>query len=266
MGAWSWVRASVSCPLVSWTRLGVAACLLTCGFANGQQSPRATEPGANWTNTQTVSVATLRIPPKAWEHFVKANAAANAKRVDEFERETTKALAIEPAFAEIYVLRAHWKVLTGQYDAAVADIVQAQRIQPDMFWAGLILAQAYNGAHRFHDAMVVLNNLHGSQADTWQAKYEMARAAIGLRDIELSLRWTGLAMAAAPEDFAEVHLLRANALLVANRWNDSVRELETYLETAKEKNKREQVTKLLTWARAMATDPGAASQQNVASR
>jgi tetratricopeptide (TPR) repeat protein len=96
-------------------------------------------------------------------------------------------------------------------------------------WAGVILAGAYNGAHRWADAEVVLDNLQGAEADTWQARYERARSAIGRRDVEGALRWSGQALAMAPDSFVDVHLLRAHALSLAGRWPAAIAEMETYL-------------------------------------
>jgi hypothetical protein len=94
-------------------------------------------------------------------------------------------------------------------------VEQAQRVEPGVAWAGVILAGAYNGAHRWADAVVVLENLQGAEADTWQARYERTRAAIGPRDVEGALHSSEQAVTMAPASFVEVHLLRAHALSLA---------------------------------------------------
>jgi tetratricopeptide (TPR) repeat protein len=180
----------------------------------------------------TVSVATLRMPEKAWTHFERARDAMQANRTEEFERETAKALEVAPNFAAVYLLRAIHEVSGHQFDTAIADVEQAQRAEPGVAWAGVILAGAYNGAHRWADAVVVLENLQGAEADTWQAGYERARAAIGRRDAEGALHWSEQAVAMAPANYAEVHLLRAHALSLAGRWPAAIAEMETYLATA----------------------------------
>lgn len=256
MSAWGQAKSMAGWWLAVWVGLGAVlgiGILVGEGAASAQSLPVQ---GMAWGANRTVSVATLRIPAKAWEHFTKANAAVEANRPEEFERETAKALAIEPQFAEVYLLRAHAKVMARQFDGAIADVVEARRIEPAVSWAGVLLAQAYNGAHRFHDAVLTLDMLHGWEADVWQVKYERARAAIGLKDAEGGLRWSDATVAAAPEGYTEVHLLRANALVVAARWSGAVRELEVYLADDTVQAKRAQVVALLEYTRGMAAGSG----------
>jgi tetratricopeptide (TPR) repeat protein len=172
-----------------------------------------------------------------------------ANRTEEFERETAKALAVAPNFAAVYLRRAIHEVSGHQFDAAIADVEQAQRAEPGVAWAGVILAGAYNGAHRWADAVIVLENLQGAEADTWQARYEWARAAIGRRDAEGALHWSEQAVAMAPANYAEVHLLRAHALSLAGRWPAAIAEMETYLATEQPQPHRAEVLAMLEQAR-----------------
>lgn len=238
-------RLSVGCVLICMGAMGA-------GLAVGQSRPTRLAQRVASGGPPTISVASLKIPEKAWIHYEKARMAAQENRIGEYERETRKALEIAPAFAEVYVLRASYEVNVRRYDAAIADAVEARRIQPGVEWAGVVLAGAYNGAHRYADASVISENLHGSEADTWQAKYERARAAIGRGDVEGALRWSASAMATAPEGCAEVHLLRANALSMTRRWSAAVVELETYLDLDKGPQHRAEVLVLLERTRGLA--------------
>jgi predicted Zn-dependent protease len=263
MSAWGRAKNMAGWWLAVWLGLGAVlgiGILVGEGAASAQLLPVQ---GRTWGPDQTVSVAALKVPAKAWEHFAKANAAVEANRREEFERESAKALAIEPKFAEVYLLRAHAKVMARQFDGAIEDVVEARRIEPEVSWAGVLLAQAYNGAHRFHDAVLALDTLHGWEADVWQAKYERTRAAIGLKDAEGSLRWSDATLAVAPDGYTEVHLLRANALVVAERWSGAVRELEAYLADDTKQTKRVQVVALLAYTRGMAAGVG---EMNLTSR
>ena len=58
----------------------------------------------------------------------------------EYEQETAKALQIAPAFAEVYLLRAVQEVSAHRFDAAIEALEQAQRVEPGVAWAGMILA------------------------------------------------------------------------------------------------------------------------------
>jgi tetratricopeptide (TPR) repeat protein len=177
----------------------------------------------------TVSLASLRIPERAQEHFANACDAYEARRYDEMDRETARALDLAPNYANVYLLRAERDNAEHHYEDAIAEVLEAQRLEPGVGWAGILLAGAYNGLHRWNDALAILDNLRGAEAETWQAHYERARVAIGLGDIAGGLHWSELALATAPPDIAEVHLVRANALDLAERWSAAAAEIETCL-------------------------------------
>jgi tetratricopeptide (TPR) repeat protein len=179
----------------------------------------------------TVSVATLRIPEKAWKHFAKAKAAAERNRLAESDREAQKAIEIAPDFAEAYLLRAQVEILAHSFEAAIESLKEARRVEPDVQWAGVLLAGAYNGLHRYEDARSVLGGLHGCEAQTWQAAYEGARAAIGLNDVGTALLLSALALETAPEGFPDVQLVRTNAFLRARRWLEAQGQMELYLQS-----------------------------------
>ena len=205
----------------------------------------------------TVSVASLQIPEKAWTHFDRARDAMQTDQVERFERETAKALELAPNFAAVYLLRAIYEVKAQRFEAAIEDVMQAQRVEPGVAWAGVILAGAYNGEHRWADAVVMLENLHGAEADTWQARYERTRAAIGSRDMEGALHWNEQAVTMAPASCPEVHLLRAHALTLARRWAAAIAEMETYLAMDPPQARRMEVLALLEDTRGLARKDGA---------
>jgi len=198
----------------------------------------------------TVSVAALRVSREAWRHFDRAKSAVEHSRLEEFERETAKALEIAPEFAEAHLLRATVLVRAMRFPAAVDEVEAARRSDPDVIWAGVILAGAYNGMHRYDDALRVLNAQHGIESDSWQAKYERSRAEIGLGDVAAGLRWSARALDSAPEEFADVHLVRANALLLGRRWSEAQSQMAIYLGSKTPQVHRAQVLALRDVVRA----------------
>lgn len=185
---------------------------------------------SNQANLGTmVSVAGLLIPERAWEHYRRARAAALANHEQDFARECDAALAVEPRFAALYVLRASRKVRRFQFQAAVEDIQKARQIEPDVAWAGITLASAYNGLHHYAEAYAVLSGLRAPESTTWQAAYEFARATTGREDVAAALRWSAVTLKIAPPDCLNAHLLRANALHLARRPAEAVHELRLYL-------------------------------------
>lgn len=208
-----------------------AICAATTGLsaigARAQQVPQHfnVSPSAG----ATVSVATLRIPDKAWKHFAKAKTAAEHNRPDESGREIAQAIAIAPDFAAAYLLRADLQIKAHAFAEAIDSVAQARRSDPEIPLAGILLAGAYNGLRRYSEANLVLKNLHGAEAQSWQATYERARAATGLSDIDAALLWSTQALELAPEHFPDVYLVRANALMLAQRWTEAEVQLQTYL-------------------------------------
>jgi tetratricopeptide (TPR) repeat protein len=201
--------------------------VLAGGLGHGQQM--AERFNVPFGTGVTVSVATLRVPEKAWRHFAKAKEAAEHNRLQESDRETAKALAIAPDFASAYLLRADSEVREHSFEAAIANVKEARRVEPNLMWAGVVLAGAYNGLRQYEDARQVLLHVHGAESESWQAAHERARAAIGLNDIEGALHWSEIALGVAPESFPDARLVRTNALMLAHRWNEAQRQIEVYL-------------------------------------
>jgi tetratricopeptide (TPR) repeat protein len=181
------------------------------------------------TRTTTVSVATLRVPPQALRHFNKAKRAGERNRMDEFEREIARALEIAPEFAAAHLLRAEMLVRAKRFAEAVDAVAAARRSDPSVMWAAVVLAGAYNGMHRYSDALPTLVAERGIESESWQTMYERARAEIGLGNAESGLRWSAKALEAAPQSFADAHLVRANALLLAQRWSEAETQMGMYL-------------------------------------
>ncbi len=177
----------------------------------------------------TISVASLRIAPKAWDHFRNARLADQSDREADFHREFARALDLEPRFAPLYLLRAAREVRLLQFDAALADVLAAQRIEPGLVSSGTILAGIYNGLHRFDDALLVLRALHGAEAGSWQVAYEFTRAHVGRGDAPQALASSAQTLKMAPAACHEAVLLRANALYLANRSAEAVEQFRLFL-------------------------------------
>ena len=187
--------------------------------------------GNKLQDSPTVTVASLSIPRSAWRHFEKANAAAQRHRTDEFDRESAEALEIAPNFAAMYLLRATVEVKANEFEAAIVNVEAARKVDPSAMWTTVVLAGAYNGMHRFRDALLVLNAKHGFESQTWQAMYERARAEVGSGDIAAALRSSAAALNAAPREFSDAHLVRANALMLGDRLSEAASQMDIYLQS-----------------------------------
>jgi len=190
-------------------------------------------------------VASLRIPQKAWAHFEKAKNAAERNRPAEAERESAKALEIAPRFAEVYLFRAMQQMRGHDFQAAMASAEAARQADPGGMWTNVVLAGAYNGMQRYVEARAALNTARQAEADTWQAKYEQARAEIGLGHVEEALRLSAEALDSAPETFADARLVRGNALLIAGRWGEAAAQMHLYLKSTAPQSHRAEVEQVL---------------------
>jgi tetratricopeptide (TPR) repeat protein len=201
----------------------------------------------------TVSVATLRVPDKAWKHFSKAKAASEHNRPEESGREIAQAIAIAPDFAQAYLLRADLQIKAHAFAAAIDSVAEARRVEPEIPLAGIVLAGAYNGLAQYAEAIAVLEHIHGWEAQSWQASYERARAATGTRDTDAALYWSARCLELAPRNFVDVHLVRANALMAAREWSEAELQLQTYLNSPGDLLHREQVSTALIAVRERAS-------------
>jgi tetratricopeptide (TPR) repeat protein len=220
-----------------------------------------------YCGSATVSVATLQVPEQAWKHFEKARALALKQHAADSERESEKALAIYPKFAAAHILEASEQLVLKDYKRAVENVLAARNIDPDTEWAGVVLAGAYNGLSRFDEALTVLQELQGPEATSWQAKYENARAEIGLGDEQAALKVSAEALELAPKDFTDAKLMRANALMLSHRWTEARDCLNAYLATPGPQLRREHVLKVLEIVNQQAGDqPETRDSVNLASR
>jgi hypothetical protein len=188
--------------------------------------------------TPTSFTPDRRLPLEAQQHYLAARAAAFTHQPDLYSRECAQALAIAPQFAEVALLRATQELSAAHYERAIWNIAKARLWEPHIAFASTLLASSLNGMHRYDDAFLVLRDLHGDEAETWQTIYERARAEVGMGNLHGSDLWSQRALAAAPPTFAEVHLIRGEALAVAARWEEARSELRLYLQSTADQNRR----------------------------
>jgi tetratricopeptide (TPR) repeat protein len=218
---------------MSSTRISSLILLCLCLFAacaHAQSCADALRRASGSQFTQSVSAQNLQIPAKAWQHLEKARAASESNQPQVFARETERALAIAPQFAEIYLLRAAQQLRLGQNEAALENVAAARRIEPDLPWSHVIEAGALTQFRRYDEAVAELDRARGEEAASWQASFERARAETGRHDSAAALHWSELAVEAAPVGCTDVLLVRANAFQIAGRIPEAIHQLELYLE------------------------------------
>jgi tetratricopeptide (TPR) repeat protein len=242
------IKANIAIGTLTLCLLGA----VVCGASQGQA--RAVNYNGRGGVGSTVSVTSLRIPEKAWRHFEKARSLNERNRPAEADVESQKAIAIAPDFAAAHLLLASVQVQEHSFLAALANVAEARRIEPDPQWSGVLLASAYNGLRRYAEAEAALDALHGDEARSWQSSYERARAAIGLGDVSGALRWSETALAGAPANFADAMVVRANSLVIAGRWSDAASQLEAYVQARGQAARRPEVLAAIEEDRRRARD------------
>lgn len=223
------------------TLASIATLLLSISSAAGQACNASPHGHAH-----TISVADLRIPTKAWDHFEKARQASEAGNDATFVHEANLTLALAPDFVQVYVLRGARQVEAHHYEEAIVSIEAARRIRPEVAFSSIVLAQALSGQGRFDEAVADLARARGADAQSWQWKFERTRAEIGRRDAEAALHWSALAFAAMPEGCNDGYIVRMNALQLAGQLEEAITLMRAYLALEGPLPKRAQVERVLT--------------------
>lgn len=192
----------------------------------------------------SVSVAELRFPREALDHYQKARDAFDAKRRDVFERETHAALAAAPTFAAVYVLRAFVEFREEHYEAVLATIATARSVQPELPYASVVLASALTQLHRYDEAAEELDRFH-SLNQNWQWEFERTRVELARKHVEEALQWSERTIEDAPSACTATHLLRINALQLAGRRPEAIAEMKNYLAASAHPPREQEVLNLL---------------------
>jgi tetratricopeptide (TPR) repeat protein len=169
-----------------------------------------------------------RVTLKAQQHYLTARAAALDHHPEIYARETAKALSLDPQAAEIYLLRATQEIAAADYSSALWDVDRAELLNPQIAYGQTVRASILNGMRLYEDAFLLLRSVQGPEAENWQTIYERSRAEVGMGNLHGSELWSQRTLAAAPQGFGEAHLVRAEALELASRWDEANTELSLY--------------------------------------
>ncbi len=195
--------------------------------------------------TNTVSVAQYRVPEKARTEFMKAREATSRMKIEEAQKHVNRALELYPNYAAALTLRAILELDQSEIDAAINDTQKAIQSDGNYAMAYTVLASALTATGRFDDALQALQRSESLAPDTWQTYYEKAKAYLGKADYRATVQQLDRAGSLVSEDFPQMHLLRARALIGLNMSAEAGTELETFLKKVPQGPESEQARSML---------------------
>jgi len=201
-------------------------------------------------NGHTVSIAEMKIPEKARNHFRKADAAMRKGKYDEAAQEVEKALEAAPAYANALTLRAVLRLDSNQSQPALDDLQKALNSDPNYAMAYIVSGAVYNYIQQFDNAIRSLERGIALDPTSWQGYFELSKALLAKQNYEASLRNANKAFDLAPKDYPPLHLVRAHIYLGLKNYDQAMAELEGYLEHAPKDPTSEQARKTLDQVRA----------------
>jgi tetratricopeptide (TPR) repeat protein len=203
-------------------------------------------------NSNTISVAELKIPDKARNHLRKAQEAMQKQRTDEAWKEVSRSLEIAPRFAEALTARAVLRMDKGDMHTALDDLQAAITADENFPVAYVVMGAVYNFLDKFTDAERVIERAITLNPASWQAYFELGKAQLGKQEYEASVRNLNKAGDMAPKEYGPIHLVRAHAYLGLKNYPEAMSELEAYLERNPQSPNAAEARKTLDQVRAFA--------------
>jgi tetratricopeptide (TPR) repeat protein len=178
----------------------------------------------------TVSVPQLKIPDKARAAYEKAEAAFNKNDIGQAQQQIDKALQLSPHYAQALILRGIVELTQLRPEKARESLEPAVQYDANDALAYIALGATYNALGRFDDALRMLDRGMPLMPNNWQAHFETAKALLGKRQYQASLREVDKAEGLAPVSFAPaLRLVRAHALAGVRSYAQAATELQQYL-------------------------------------
>lgn len=175
-----------------------------------------------------ISITRLREPRKVRRLYEQAMEAWLKNKPAQATRRLERALNLYPPFPEALTLNGFIQASLQQWEAAERSLQAAIESDPSYSPAYTVLAGVYNAQARFDDAQEAAQLAISQGVDSWDVKYEIARALIGKKQYEPALAITEAALRSTLHG-SLMHLAKAHALLGLRRYPQAVTELRAYL-------------------------------------
>jgi len=175
------------------------------------------------------SVARMLVPGKAQKFYDRAFASFSASKYDEAEKQLDAALQIDPDFPEALTMQGVIELGKADLAAGQESLEHAIKVDPSASAAYIALAAVYNHEGRFDDAMRASEKGLSLAPRRWQAYLEMAKASIAKSMYHSGLKFIRQAERLGGSTEAEVHLVKAYALVPLKLYKDAKYELQASL-------------------------------------
>jgi tetratricopeptide (TPR) repeat protein len=183
-------------------------------------------------NSSSVSVAEMKVPKKARQHFEKAAEELKKQKLDDAAKEVEEAIAVYPRYAQALTLRGILKMDKGNIEAALNDFQSAVASDAAYPMAYVAIGAAYNSLGQYDNAARSLDRAQELDPRSWQAHFELGKAELGRQHYEAALREVNRASEIVPSPFPPMHLVRAHIYLSQKNYPEAMSELEAYLQKA----------------------------------
>lgn len=177
----------------------------------------------------TVSVAQMLVPFSAQKMYNKAYKCFRNGKYTEAEKQLDGALQIDPNYADAITLRALIALSNPDIITAGQLLEHAIQVDPNNSSAYIALAAVYNHEGRFDEAMRASQKGLSLAPRAWQAYLELAKASIAKSMYRSSLQFLRQAERLGGSSYAEVHLVKAYALVPLKLYKEAKYELQASL-------------------------------------
>jgi tetratricopeptide (TPR) repeat protein len=176
----------------------------------------------------TVSARQLETPDKIRAHVLAAQEQFSRMNLAGALEELNSAIRVDATCSEAWSMRSLVKLALKDFRGAIEDATAAIQLDPENASAYVALGTAQNSTKEFSAAERALRQALEIEPGFWQAQLELAKTWYGEKRFVLSLRQLDL----IGQDFADVHLVRANVLMSLNRQDEGTQEFGRFLQQA----------------------------------
>jgi tetratricopeptide (TPR) repeat protein len=236
------------CFVASFCILGVCLCYPSLAQTLDSNS-------ADTAESATVSVRQLKVSSKVRALLLRAEKDFSARKATEAIQTLNLALRDDPSCAEALTMRALIELATRDVQSAVADAAQAASLDPTNAKALLALATANNSNGNPDAATHSAEQALRLQPGLWQARLEIAKALYQKEQFPAAMHQLALVKV----EFADVHLVRGDILMMLGRRQEGADEFRAFLLEAPRDSRAEPIRQILAQA-AVSLDPMPAPQ------